>query len=187
MPIYEPKEDSFLLLKQVAKYSKGAVLDLCTGTGIQAKEASKTADFVIGLDINPEAIEYCKNHIKAKNTLFAVSNMFEFFKIKRNIYNIENKYDLIIVNPPYLPSNPKIKDIALDGGKKGYEFIEEFLKQAKQYLKPDGKILLLFSSLTNKEKVDEIIKINKFKYKQLDSLKLDFEELFVYLIETQKP
>ena len=173
MHLYEPREDSFLLQKQISEYAKGAVLDICTGTGILAEEAAKTAEQVIAADINPEAIDYCKKHIKQKNIKFVASNLFE---------NIKHKFDLIIINPPYLPNDPRIKDAALDGGKHGYEFIRRFLKRARQYLKADGKILLLFSSLTDKDKVGEIIKENRLRYKQISSLKLDFEELFVYII-----
>lgn len=175
--MYEPREDSFLLQKEVSKYAIGDVLDMCTGSGIIAKEAAKTADQVVGLDINPKCIEYCEKQIKDNNVTFLVSDLFEVFKDKNY------KFDLITINPPYLPDEPKAKDIALDGGKQGYEFIEKFIKQAKHYLKEDGKILLLFSSLTQKDKVDEIIKKNNFKHKQISSLKLDFEELFVYLLK----
>ncbi len=64
--LYEPEEDSFLLQKFVKKYAKGLVLDMGTGSGIQAKEASEKADLVIALDIDKEAIKYCKKITKNK-------------------------------------------------------------------------------------------------------------------------
>ena len=77
--IYDPEEDSFLLQKFVKKYSKGLVLDMGTGSGIQAVTASENADKVIGLDISKEVIKYCKKNIKTKNIEFFKSNLFEVF------------------------------------------------------------------------------------------------------------
>ncbi|MEK6845217.1 MAG: hypothetical protein AABY26_00540, partial [Nanoarchaeota archaeon] len=85
-----------------------------------------------------------------------------------------------------LPKDKNSDDKTIYGGKKGYEVIEKFIKKAKNYLKRDGKILLLFSSLTNKEKIEKIIEKNKVKYNQIDKQKLFFEELYVYLVEKSK-
>ncbi len=173
--MYEAREDSFLLLKSV-KLAKGKVLDIGTGSGILAYEASKLKNVksVTAVDIDQKSINYVK---KKYNINVIKSDLFE---------NIKGKFDTIIFNPPYLPQEivyPKIKDKAIFGGKKGYELIERFLNNAKKYLNKDGIILLLFSSLTNKKKINDILNKNSFKYKQIDKLKLDFEELYVYLIK----
>ena len=177
MQIYEPREDSELLRNVIKEYSKGFVLDMGTGTGILAQEAAKTADTVLAVDINKKAIEYCKNNIKNEKITFKQSDLFE---------NIKEKFDLIIFNPPYLPEDKKAKDISLDGGKRGYELIEKFLKQAKKHLKSNGKVLLLYSSLTNKEKIQQIIKENNYDSKIIKTKKLFFEELYVVLIKKRK-
>ncbi|MBU1854097.1 MAG: methyltransferase domain-containing protein, partial [Nanoarchaeota archaeon] len=62
--IYGPGEDSFLMMKQIKDYAKGLVLDMGTGSGIQAEEANKYADEVLAVDVNPEAINYCKKKYK---------------------------------------------------------------------------------------------------------------------------
>ena len=64
------------------------------------------------------------------------------------------RFDLIISNPPYIPSGeiatlqPEVRDFdprtALDGGADGLDFYRRFSAQAKPYLKPDGKIMLEF-------------------------------------------
>ena len=95
--------------------------------------------------------------------------------------NIKEKFDTIIFNPPYLPDQEP-KDLALDGGKQGYELTEKFLKHAKTHINKNGTILLLFSSLTNKEKINDILKTNNYTFKEVDQLKLDFEELYIYKI-----
>lgn len=177
---YNPREDSYLILKHIKDYSKGVVLDMGTGSGILAIEAAKYADSVIGVDINEEAIKIVKK--KAKNIKFICSDLFSYFK------KHPKKFDLIIFNPPYLPENkdePEDIKQMTTGGKEGYEVIEKFLSQAETYLEDNGKILLLFSSLTNKDRVNDIINKNNFKYKEIDKQKLHFEELYVYLIQNQ--
>ncbi|MBU1854854.1 MAG: methyltransferase, partial [Nanoarchaeota archaeon] len=99
--------------------------------------------------------------------------------------NITEQFDLIIFNPPYLPNEPKAPDIALDGGPKGYELIEQFLKSAKYNLKTKGVILLLFSSFTNQKKVNKILTTNNYFFRQIDKTHINFEDLFVYEIKKQ--
>ncbi|MFP4111480.1 MAG: HemK2/MTQ2 family protein methyltransferase [Candidatus Woesearchaeota archaeon] len=176
-PIYEPREDSFLLQKEVEKLAEGDCLDVGTGSGIQAHTAAqkKEVKTVTAIDINPDAIEYASKHNNHKKIRFTVSDLFA--KLSRK------KFDTIIFNPPYLPGDLRIKDVALDGGTRGYELIELFLSRAGPYLKKEGTILILFSSLTNKEKIDEILEKNLWTSRLLASQKIDFEELFVYSVK----
>ena len=63
-------------------------------------------------------------------------------------------FDLIISNPPYIPTaeietlEPEVKNFdprgALDGGPDGLDFYRMFARQAKPFLKPQGKIMLEF-------------------------------------------
>ena len=94
---YEPREDSELLAKYVKKFAFGNVLDMGTGSGIQAITAAKkkSVKSVVAADIQEEVIENNKNNIKNKKIKFIVSDLFS---------NIKNKkFDTIIFNPPYLP------------------------------------------------------------------------------------
>jgi HemK-related putative methylase len=168
--IYMPREDSYLLKKNIKKYAKDKILDIGTGSGILAKEASIYGN-VIAVDINIDAIKYCKKKYKIKNIKFKQSDLFS---------KIDEKFNLIIFNPPYLPED-EIKDIALTSGD-GTKTINKFLKHAKDYLFYRGRILLLFSSLTNKEKVDNIIIKQGYNFKLIDKQKLFFEELYIYEI-----
>ncbi|MFH1506427.1 MAG: HemK2/MTQ2 family protein methyltransferase [archaeon] len=177
MSVYEPREDSYLILKQVSKFAKGKVLDMGTGSGVLAIEAAKYADEVLAVDINVEAVNKLHTRIKKeklKNIKSIQSDLFE---------NVDGKYDLITFNPPYLPNDPEVKDIALDGGPEGYEVIERFLKKAREHMGKDGKILLLFSSLSKKEQIHKILKELKYSYEQVTNLPLDFEILYVYVIK----
>jgi len=173
--MYEPREDSYLLEKHVRTHAKGRVLDMGTGSGIQGFAALEKADEVVAADINKKLIADLKK--KHKIIKFVHSDLFS---------NITGKFDLIAFNPPYLPYDKRAPDIALDGGKKGFELTIRFIASLGKYLKKGGVCLLLFSTLTGKSEVDKHILKNLLEKKQIDKLKLGFEELFVYEIRKSK-
>ena len=168
--IYEPADDSFLLAKYVKKYAFGKVLDLGCGGGIQSLSALENTEDVLAADVSKEAVDYCNK--KGINAI--CSDLFS---------NINEKFDFIIFNPPYLPKDDVDRElsIALSGGEKGNELIERFLKDAKKYLKKNGKILIVFSSLT--PDVLKLFKKYNYKFKKLDQLSFFFERIYVYLVE----
>lgn len=159
--VYRDAEDSWLLQKQVEKLAKNKiVLDIGTGTGIQAITAAKSgAKEVIAVDINPDAVSLAKENAKLNDVRINIfqSNLFEIVK---------GTFDLIVFNPPYLPPN-KPKDMAWSGGK---NLIEKFLKQAKNFLNKNGKVIFVFSSLT---------KLPLKNIKIIAEQKLPFETLYV--------
>jgi len=169
--IYEPAEDSFLLQKYVKIYAKGKILDMGSGSGIQALAALENTKDVLAVDINPGVVDL----LKKKGINAEVSDLFN---------NVKGKFDLIIFNPPYLPEDknePQDSKLATTGGKKGFEIIERFLKQAKKFLGKNGKILIVFSSLTG-----DILKLFDkygFKFKKLEEKKLFFETLHIYILK----
>ncbi len=175
---YEPREDSYLLQKYVEKYSKGNVLDIGTGTGIQAITASKKADEVIASDINQKALEDAQLNIeieKSKNITLIKSNLFN--KIPKQ------KFDLIIFNPPYLPEEKNIEDPALFSAKRGTETTTKFLNTITDFLKPDGIILLISSSLANQNNILETIKNNLLVSEVLETQHIFFEDIILYKLE----
>jgi release factor glutamine methyltransferase len=171
--IYQPEEDSYLLqsilkiqiLKLLKKNPELKFLEIGIGSGIQLQIAKELdVKNIFGVDINEEAVKFCKN----LGFNCEKSNLFE---------NINEKYDLIIFNPPYLPENkdePENSKIATTGGEKGSEIINEFLKQSKKYLEKNGKIFLLTSSLTKE------INWQSYKKKLIARKKLFFEELMIW-------
>ncbi|MCX6706695.1 MAG: methyltransferase [Candidatus Woesearchaeota archaeon] len=176
MILYQPREDSYLLAKYVKEHAFGKVLEIGTGSGIQAITAAKQkrVKSVLAVDIQKAVVEHCKNMIRSKKISFRQSDLFE---------NVSGKFDTIIFNPPYLPEDIRIKDITVEGGKKGYETVEKFLDSANGHINPDGIILLLFSSLTKKDKVNSFIANNLLEFKELEMQSFFMEELYAYLIK----
>jgi release factor glutamine methyltransferase len=142
--VYLPAEDSFLLAG--ASCEKGDVLEVGCGCGIVSLSWAEKNN-VLGVDINPSAVKTSienasRNRIKA---VFRESDLFS---------SISGKFDAILFNPPYLPTSEDEKlegniNKAFDGGKDGRETLERFLSEFSGYLKKDGVLYLVQSSLNN--------------------------------------
>lgn len=181
--VYIPQDDSFLLAEQVKKYAKGTCLDMGCGSGIQGIQAleNKSVIEVTFVDINPQAIKYVKNEVLSNETVYKENIKY----IVSDLYDkIKEKFDTIIFNPPYLPEDEFDSEVLITtGGKYGWELIEKFLKESKHHLNINGQILLLFSSLTDKGKVDDIIKKLNYTKNQIAKVDLFMEQLYIYQLK----
>jgi release factor glutamine methyltransferase len=176
--VYEPREDSYLLQKWVKRYAQGHVLDMGTGTGIQAITAKERTDKVIAVDIDGRAVSILK--LKHPEIESHQSDLFSLYSRK------PRKFDTIIFNPPYLPDDKRARDRALDGGRKGYEVLARFIENLGDHLHFGGCALIVFSSHTGKKKIDDCIQQNLLKAELLEKKRIFFEELYVYLIRKSK-
>ncbi len=145
--LYKPSEDSFLLLKHARKLVEGKILEIGTGTGYIAIELSRLpkVNYVLGVDINPKSIQTALwNALEA-----GLSHKVNF--IQSDLYHkIDNqKFDWILFNPPYLPSEGIIDELSWVGGNSGGELIERFLLESPKFLSVGGSILVIVSSQTS--------------------------------------
>ena len=182
--VYEPQEDTELLLEQIPNYAYGHVLDMGAGSGVLAIEAAKYATYVLAVDIDEEAVEKLRKKVTSlgiKNIAVRKSNLFS--NIER-----DKRFNLILFNPPYLPKKgpgdvedegETNYDLALYGGAEGWEIIGSFLTDAHKHLEPGGVILMIFSSLTGEEKVKQLMSEN-YHYEKISEKSFFFERLYLY-------
>ena len=133
---------SDLLGNSVLKETKDTdkVLDMGTGSGVNAILAASKTDTVIAVDINPEAIKNAEQNAKengvASKITFAVSDVFS---------NVRGTFDLIIFDPPFRWFAPR--DIyELGTTDEGYKSLTTFFQEVDKHLIPKGRILLCFGS-----------------------------------------
>jgi release factor glutamine methyltransferase len=178
--VYEPAEDSFLLADAALKEAKPVmrILEIGTGSGfISAFLLAKVKGItVVATEINPHAA------LCAKRNGVQVIRTDLFKGIKPEIP--ETRFDLILFNPPYLPTCKEEKvegwlNYAFDGGVSGRETLNQFLDEVGAYLRPGGKILFLISSLTGLEDVSEKMNCLGFSVEISGRKKISFEELIV--------
>jgi len=183
--VYLPAEDSYLLEKELKSYlekldkeekNKLKVLDMGSGSGIQAltciKEGIKKSN-IIAADLDKESIKL----LKSKKLKTIHTNLFS---------KVVGKFDLIIFNAPYLPSDKYDNNLDTTAGKRGYETIIKFLRQAKLHLNKQGNILLLFSSLSKSKIILKEARKLKYNSEKLSEQGMGFfERLYVYKFELE--
>ena len=173
--VYQPEADTYLLLDAAKKEVKPGdrVLEIGTGSGFISRELATVSD-VVATDINPHAAlcARCIGVDVVQSDLFA---------------GIRCIFDLILFNPPYLPTQPEERiddwlEYALDGGKTGRVVIERFAAEVGRVLAPHGRILLLISSLTGLMEVSDIFTRQGFKSDIVMKQKIEDEYLYVMRI-----
>ena len=148
-----PRFDTEVLVEEVLKISKKdkskRILDICTGSGAIAIALKKLGGFerFDALDISDKALEVAKRNAKELNLdiNFLKSDMFSSL-------TCENKYDIIVSNPPYIQSDvvdtleSEVKDfeprLALDGDADGMKFYKIIAKNYENYLADNGVLAL---------------------------------------------
>lgn len=170
-----PRADTEVVCEKAIEFLKNKkcqdVLDICTGSGcIALAVAANTDSLVDALDISEKAIEIAEKN--AKGTFLQDKVSFSICDVlSEDFLKITKKYDLIISNPPYIPT----KDIenlseevkkepisALDGGEDGLVFYKRFLKTLPNMLKKGGKIIFEIG-YDQKEDMENLI--SKYGYK----------------------
>ncbi len=148
-------------------------IDLGTGSGciilsILKENKNLTA---IGVDISIDAINIAKKNSKdmnlEKRSSFLVSNWLS---------SIYNSYDLIISNPPYIPSDEiitlskTVKNfdplISLDGGQDGLKCYKEIAEDINRVINKNGRVILEIGY----NQAHDVIKI--FESKEFKLLKI---------------
>lgn len=144
-----PRQDTETLVEEALKVVRPGmkIMDMCTGSGCVLISILKNAHDIegIGYDISKQAINVAKENAKLNEVpaVFERSDLFEDV--------VENDFDVIVSNPPYIPTDviatlmPEVAEFepreALDGKGDGLYFYSKILEQCKNYMKPDGYVL----------------------------------------------
>lgn len=148
-----PRQDTEILVEEVIniaqKNNAKKILDLCTGSGAIAVSLAKYLPQaeITAIDISNEALKIAKKNAISNN----VENQITFISSDMFTNLNEEKFDIIVSNPPYIKTNV-IKNldiqvqnepyIALDGGKDGLDFYKKIINESYQYLKYNGYLCL---------------------------------------------
>ena len=173
--VLSPRMETEELIYKVIEYIKSInknnikILDLCTGSGIIGitlrKELESKSLEVVASDISEEALKVAKEN--------AIMNEAEVKFIQSDIFeNINEKFDIIVSNPPYIAYNDKITmednvlnydpHLALFAEEDGMYFYREIVENAKEYLEEDG-IVFFEIGYDQREKILKLANENGFK------------------------
>lgn len=148
-----PRQDTEVLVEQVLQElkrcgrQKQKVLDMCTGSGcilLSIMKLCKDCDIIgVGVDLSETALDVARKNAEKlqADVLFLQSDLFG---------QVEGKFDMIVSNPPYIPTKVieeleaevKLHDpyLALDGKEDGLYFYRRIVEESRRYLNKGGKL-----------------------------------------------
>ena len=181
--VLSPRMETEELIYRVIEYVKTTkkdsikILDLCTGSGIIAitlkKELELKSVRLIASDISEEALVVAKENAELNNAdiKFIQSDIFN---------NIDEKFDIIVSNPPYIDRKDEITmktnvlnydpHLALFAEEEGMYFYRKILEEAKNYLNDSGVIFFEIGH-DQREKITKLADVNDYHaevYKDLN-------------------
>jgi release factor glutamine methyltransferase len=176
--VYQPAEDTFLLLRAALSEARPAdsALEIGCGSGFISQELSPKVSRLLATDINPHAVRVAR----ARGIEVIRADLFR---------GVKGKFDLILFNAPYLPTLPEERtgqwiDRALDGGESGRQTVDRFIEDLVGHLRPGGRALLLISSLTGLAEVRGTAKAAGLTAEVVADEGCFFERLYVLRLGT---
>lgn len=156
-----PMSDLFgrALLEEVQ--STDRVLDMGTGSGVNAILAASEATDVVAVDINPFAVNCAKQNAQ-RNGVAGRVRIFE-----SDVFSdVDGKFDLIIFDPPFRWFAPRdIREVAT--ADENYRALRTFFRQVRQYLNPEGRILLFFETSGDSDYLHQLIEKTRLEAERL--------------------
>jgi release factor glutamine methyltransferase len=183
--VYEPADDTFMLCANLEISPNETVLEIGTGCGLVAIVAAKTGATVVATDKLTAAVQNARKNVTLHKCEPRVEirqgDLFEPI-------STEETFSLLLFNPPYLPGTKDAPafDPAWSGGNKGFEVTERFLDQCIQYLDPDGRLLLVQSSLSEPEHIQLRLEQLFCEVKVKEERAFFFERLLLFEAKTPK-
>ena len=137
-PPYEHNLLAKAVLREVKESDK--VLDMGTGSGVQAIFAASKSTNVLAVDVNPSAVNCARANVElnglSSRVTVKMSDLFE---------NADGKYDLIIFDPPFRWFEPRNMWERCSADK-DYVSLRLFFENAGVHLSKDGRMLIHFGT-----------------------------------------
>jgi len=182
--VFNPKffVTSEFMAEHISVGEEDEVLDMGTGSGIQAITAGQLARKVVAVDINPQAVRCARENVK-RNGLEKTVSVLEgdlFSAVPSG-----SKFSVILLTPPYLEGNPRSHlDHALYDPHKS--LAKRFFTEAKEYLVPDGYVQMLYSSMSDSGRVLRMADELGWDHRVLAEKKALFETFEIYRLTVRR-
>lgn len=154
--VFAPISDSWMLSRAIEEEQPlhgRRVLDLCTGSGIQAVTAARLGADATAVDVCRRALATVKLNARRNGTRVRVRRGHLFDAVPGE------RFDLVVSNPPYVPSRDALPTAgpsrAWAASADGRRFLDEICDRAPGHLEPGGVLLVVHSSLIGEDRTLE--------------------------------
>jgi len=170
----------FLLSFLETRELKGAsFLELGCGTGVISVLAAQKGADVLATDLNPEAIKNAQrnsanNDVRIKTLL---SDLFHSIP--------EQKFDYIVINPPYYPKEPENDAERAWFCGKNFDYFKRLFSTISEYLKDTSHVYMVLSDDCDLNEIQRIAELNDFSFNEVIEKKMRGERNFIFEINTE--
>lgn len=183
--VYEPSDDTRMLLGSIDPKPAERALDVGTGTGVAAIRAAIAGARAHATDVNPHAVRLTRwnareNGVHVDAALADLAGPFR------------GRFDLVTFNLPYLPTAEEDHvegplDKAFDGGADGLDVLRRFLPDLRDRLAPQGRAYIVLSSLANPREFRRLSVAGGFRVDEVRAEAFSMEKLYVYRLTRAAP
>lgn len=176
--VYNPSSDSLLLADTILAQPKaGCVLELGCGCGLLSLVASRVADRVLAYDTSVYAFRNAAKNVRINRL---DGKVYVFLGDGSDAPPV----DMVVANPPYLPSGPLFRQDALsnswNGGPDGLRVVLGMLQIAASKLGKGGVLLLVVSSLQRRRLLFGALRARGFEFSLVSHRSGFYERIEVY-------
>jgi release factor glutamine methyltransferase len=154
--VFVPRSDAGVLLDAALPRLRGDVLDLCAGSGVLALAAAPYAASVLAVDLSRRAAATIRVNALLNRRRVEVRRGDLFAAVG------SRRFDVILTNPPYVPSPPGTRSggsaRAWEGGPHGRTLLDRICAGAADHLRPGGEILIVHSALADITRTLELLR-----------------------------
>lgn len=136
--VYALGADSYALARATPRQAVGRTLDLCTGSGIHAILAARHSRQCVGVDIYRRPADFARTNA----VLNGVGERCEF--VNGDLYEPVRgqRFDLVVANPPWVPSHDPGMEIHRTGGEDGEEVTRRIVAGLPEILEEGGTLAM---------------------------------------------
>ena len=153
--VFAPRSDAAVLLDAALPRLRGDVLDLCSGSGVLALAAVPHAASVLAVDTSRMAAGAIRLNALLNRRRVEVRRGDLFAAVG------SRRFDVILTNPPYLPTPPgadaRLGSPAWEGGPRGRDLLDRICTDVHAHLRPGGEVLIVHSALADLERTLELL------------------------------
>jgi release factor glutamine methyltransferase len=154
--VIEPTSDVLgrVVLDEVAPGER--VLDMGTGSGVNAILAATRGADVVAVDVNPHAVAAARANVErngvADRVGVAQSDLFD---------EVEGRFDLVVFDPPFRWMRPRdwaeasITD-------EDYQTLTAFFATVRRHLAENGRVLVFFGTTADVGYLEQLVETNGF-------------------------